>query len=75
MLDEIRDIEVIARGFGIRERKRLVKAHGKGRWCKLKGVAAIQYFNGRTCLAELHWYEAHGIGRRDFKVKRVLRIL
>ncbi len=75
ILAEIRSIEVIARGVGVRARAHLKKTYGPGRWRKLKGVATIQYADGRTCIAELHWYEAHGIGRRDYKVKRILRRL
>jgi len=75
ILGEISGIEVIARGVGVRDRGRLRKTYGPGRWRKLKGIARIQYSSGTICVAELHWYEAHGIGRRDYKVKRVLRAL
>ena len=75
VVGEVSSIETIARGVGLRDRARLRKAYGRGRWRKLKGVATIQYANGASCVAELHWYEAHGIGRRDYKVKRVLRVL
>jgi hypothetical protein len=75
ILGEISGIETVARGVGVRERARLRKVYGQGRWRKLKGIATIQYASGTICLAEVHWYEAHGIGRRDHKVKRVLRIL
>jgi hypothetical protein len=46
--------------------------HGAGRWRKLKGVASVRLPSGRVRLAEIHWYEAHGIGKRDFKIKRYL---
>jgi hypothetical protein len=62
----------IARGAGVRDRGRLRKAYGIGRWRKMKGVATIRLEDGATLLAELHWYEAHGIGRREFKIKRFL---
>ena len=75
VVGEVSSIETIARGVGLRDRARLRKAYGRGRWRKLKGVATIQYANGASCVAELHWYEAHGIGSRDYKVKRVLRVL
>jgi hypothetical protein len=75
VLGEVSNIEVIARGTGIRDRARLRKAYGQGRWRKLKGIATIEYESGTICVAELHWYEAHGIGRRDYRVKRVIRVL
>jgi hypothetical protein len=72
ILDEIRDIETIARGQGIRELRRLRRVYGPGNWRKLKGIARIRLASGRIRLAELHWYEAHGIGRKEFKRKRYL---
>lgn len=66
------DIEVIATGKSLRERKRLVKFYGKGRRRKLKGTAEIRLANGTIRKAELHWYEAHGIGRKEIKIKRLL---
>jgi hypothetical protein len=68
----IAEIEAIATGRSIREHKRLRKVYGPGRWRKLKGVASIRLANGRIHLAELHWYEAHGIGRKEIKIKRIL---
>ena len=62
----------IATGSGIREPPRLRRLYGKGRWRKMKGVARIRLKDGRTRLAELHWYEAHGIGKTEFKRKRYL---
>lgn len=67
------NIEVIATGKSLRERKRLAKFYGKGRWRKLKGVAEIRLPSGRISKAELHWYEAHGIGRKEIKIKRLLQ--
>ena len=64
--------ETIARGTGIRELSRLRRAYGLGNWRKRKGIARIRLENGAVRLAELHWYEAHGIGRREFKRKRYL---
>jgi hypothetical protein len=74
-LSEITDIELITRGRGIDDRKRLNKMYGRGAWRKLKGRAVIEYVNGEIWLAELHWYEASGIGRREEKDKRKLRRL
>ena len=69
---EISKIEVIAIGRALRILAKLEKAHGKGRWRKLKGEALVELPNGRVHCAELHWYEAHGIGRQDMKIKRLL---
>lgn len=69
---KISDIEVIATGKSIREHKRLRKVYGAGRWRKLKGIASIQLSDGTICVAELHWYEAHGIGKKEIKIKRIL---
>jgi hypothetical protein len=64
--------ETIAIGRGIREIARLHRASGRGRWRKRKGVARIKLHNGTIRTAELHWYEAHGIGRKELKIKRLL---
>ena len=72
ILGDITNIEVIAVGSSIREVKRLRKAYGSGRWRKLKGTATISLDDGLTCRAELHWYEAHGIGKKEFKIKHFL---
>ncbi len=72
VLGAITDIEVIAVGPAIREILRLRKQYGPGRWRKLKGVAVIRLPDGRVRRAELHWYEAHGIGRKEVKRKRYL---
>ncbi|ROI08493.1 hypothetical protein ED562_06850 [Microcystis aeruginosa FACHB-524] len=60
---------IIATGTGIRNRERLQKQYGKGKWRKLKGIAQVQLPNGIVGLAEVHWYEAHGIGKKEFKLK------
>ena len=70
IVGEIANIEKIAVNIPIRDLPRLRKMYGKGRWRKLKGVARIQLSNGRIREAELHWYEAHGIGRREIRWKR-----
>jgi hypothetical protein len=66
------DVEVIAKGKTLRERKRLWKVYGKARWRKLKGIANIEFSDGTICQAEIHWYEAHGIGAKEHKIKRIL---
>lgn len=68
----ISDVEVIAAGPGIRVRSYLRKAYGSGRWRKMKGTATVRLPNGALRSVELHWYEAHGIGKRDIKIKRYL---
>ena len=72
ILGEITVVETIAAGAGIRDIKRLRKNYGKGRWRKMKGVARVRLENGRVRLAELHWYEAHGIGKKEIKRKLYL---
>ena len=68
----IRDSETIARGRNIRELRRLVRFYGSGRWRKRKGEATVRLADGTTREAELHWYEATGVGQREFKIKRYL---
>ena len=70
IISEITSVEIIAVGSTIREIARLRKRYGVGRWRKLKGIALIRLVNGRIRRAELHWYEAHGIGRKEFRRKR-----
>ena len=73
IVTEIAGIETIAVGGSIRDLRRLVKSYGEGRWRKLKGAASVRlHAGGRIRRVELHWYEAHGIGRRDVKIKRYL---
>jgi hypothetical protein len=72
ILSNISQIETIAVGTSLRDLPRLNKTYGSGRWRKLKGIATIRLANGRIRLAELHWYEAHGIGKREIKRKRYL---
>lgn len=69
---KIDNIETIAVGSSIRDIARLRKQFGIGRWRKLKGIANVRLKDGRIRLAELHWYEAHGIGKRKMKIKRFL---
>jgi hypothetical protein len=72
IIGEIRDVETIAAGPAIRDLARLRRAYGPGRWRKLKGIATVRLSSGRERLAELHWYQAHGIGKREMKRKRYL---
>ncbi|MGB7248512.1 MAG: hypothetical protein WBC73_06205 [Phormidesmis sp.] len=69
IIGNITSIETIATGTGIRDRARLQKRYGHGRWRKLKGTAQVQLPNGMIRIAEVHWYEAHGIGKKEFKLK------
>ena len=68
----VTDIEIMATGRGIKRLKHLRKRHGGRRWRKLKGNATVRLFNGSVRLAEIHWYEAHGVGRKGLKIKRFL---
>ena len=72
IIGSIRGIETIAAGSSIRELAYLQRAYGRGRWRKLKGIALVKLQNDRMYSVELHWYEAHGIGRRDMKIKRYI---
>jgi hypothetical protein len=70
IISELAQIETIAVGSGIRDLARLRKVYGPARWRKLKGIARIRLANGRIRVAELHWYEAHGVGKKEIKRKR-----
>jgi hypothetical protein len=72
ILDDIQWVEDIASGHGIRELKRLNRTYGKANWRKRKGVAKIKLTDGAVLLAELHWYEGHGRGRKEIKIKKYL---
>jgi hypothetical protein len=72
ILEPITNIETIAVGRGIREFKRLVRRYGFGHWRKRKGVCTVRLADGVVRRAELHWYEATGFGRHEFKIKRFL---
>ena len=72
VIGTISDIEIIAVGKSIRELGRLRRAYGSGRWRKLKGVGLVRLADGFVGQAELHWYEAHGIGKREMKIKTLL---
>lgn len=70
IVGEITAIEIIAAGTGVRDRERLRKTYGGKRWRKLKGIAKIRLMSGEIREAELHWYEAHGVGKKETKIKR-----
>jgi hypothetical protein len=72
VVGRITNVEVIASGPGVRIRRFLRKAYGPGRWRKLKGNATVRLPNGALRRVEIHWYEAHGIGRRDVRIKEYL---
>jgi hypothetical protein len=72
VIGQIEHVETFATGSGIRELPRLRKIYGRGRWRKRKGVATVRLSDGTIRLAELHWYEATGIGRKELKLKRYL---
>jgi hypothetical protein len=72
ILGSLRNIEVIASGRGVRTRRRLHRRHGGSRWRKMKGVALVREYNGDIYEAEIHWFEAHGVGKRDWKIKKRL---
>jgi hypothetical protein len=72
LVGEISGVEPIAEGSGIRLLANLVEVYGHGHWRKLKGVAWVRLADDSLIRAELHWYEAHGIGRKRLKIKRFL---
>lgn len=72
LMGPIERVENIAINHGIRGRKRLIEKYGEGRWFKRKGLAIVQLADGTIERAELHWYEANGIGIKDLKRKRTL---
>ena len=72
IIGDITHVETFARGACIHEFARLRRLHGRGNRRKRKGIARVRLEDGAILLAEVHWYEAHGIGRRDFKIKRYI---
>jgi hypothetical protein len=72
ILGEISEVETFATGSGIREVRRLRRVYGRGRWRKRKGIALVRLADDSVHRAEIHWYEAAGIGRKEFKIKRLL---
>lgn len=69
IIGQITGVETIATGRSIRVLARLRKRYGKGRWRKRRGIATVRLNDGTIHTAELHWYEAHGIGKKEFKIK------
>ena len=72
VVGEIKEVETFAVGNAIRELPRLRRVYGSGRWRKRKGIAVVRLGDGSVCNAEVHWYEAHGIGRKEIKIKGFL---
>ena len=72
ILGEITNEETFAVGSSIRDLPRLRRVYGRGRWRKRKGEATVRLYNGSIRVAEIHWYEASGIGKVEFKIKRFL---
>jgi hypothetical protein len=72
ILGAVSQVETFAIGSGIREIARLRRLYGRGRWRKRKGLARVRLADGSIRVAEVHWYEAAGIGRREFKIKHLL---
>ena len=72
VLPPLLTVEIIAKGRGIRELRRLERLYGKGNWLKKKGIARVRLESGAVLNAEIHWYEAHGIGKVENKIKRYL---
>ncbi len=72
IVGSITDVETIAVGRSIRQLARLQRQYGRGRWRKLKGIATVRLTSGRLRRVEIHWYEAHGIGRVRLKIKEFL---
>jgi len=72
LVSEIRNAEVIASGASLRDRRRLNREYGRGKWRKMKGIATVRLSDGTISEAELHWYEAHGIGKKEIKFKKPL---
>jgi hypothetical protein len=72
ILGEIAEVETFATGSGIRELARLRRVYGRGRWRKRKGIARVRFADGSVHLAEVHWYEAAGIGSKEYKIKSLL---
>jgi hypothetical protein len=73
IVGRVTEIEIIATGKGIRESRRLRKLYGGRRWRKLKGTATVRLAGDTISQAEIHWYEAHGVGAKEFKIKRIVQ--
>jgi hypothetical protein len=73
IIGKIVAIETIAAGTSVRDRRRPTRLYGRGNWRKVKGESLVQLSDGTICNAEIHWYEAHGIGKKELKFKKPLR--
>ena len=74
VVGDIRALEVIASGVSVRDRRRLNREYGRGKWRKMKGFATVRLVDGTICDAEIHWYEAHGIGKKEIKFKKPVNL-
>jgi hypothetical protein len=72
IIGDIANIEVIAVETSIRELERLRKVYGPGRWRKLKGISTVRFSDRKIAKAEIHWYETHGVGKKEIKIKRII---
>ncbi len=72
IIGDLRGIETIASGVAVRDRRRLNREYSRGKWKKMKGFATVRLADGTICEAELHWYEAHGIGKKEIKFKKAI---
>jgi hypothetical protein len=73
-IGDLHAVETIASGRAVRDRRRLNREYGRGNWRKMKGFATVRLFDGTICEAELHWYEAHGIGKKEVKFKKPVNV-
>lgn len=71
ILGKIKNVQTIATRKSIRELPRLEKRYGQGRWRKLKGAVRVRFRDGTICMAEVHWYEMTGVGRKELKIKKI----
>jgi CRISPR/Cas system CSM-associated protein Csm3 (group 7 of RAMP superfamily) len=74
IISRISEVETIAAGRKIRELRRLRKRYGGRSWRKLKGAGTVEFDDGTICEAELHWYQAHGVGAKEYKIKRIFSV-
>ena len=72
LIGRIENVEIIANGGRIDDLPKLRKRYGRGKWRKLKGIGRVRLPDASECYAELHWYEAHGIGKKEMKIKELL---
>jgi hypothetical protein len=74
VIGDLRAVETIASGTAVRDRRRLNREYARGKWKKMKGFATVRLADGTICDAELHWYEAHGIGKKEIKFKKPIEL-